>query len=165
MYLLVSEVGYYLGFSRAAVEERCKILRSKPSDVIDCFDIKEVKWHIAFYLHKKLVRDVEFEKLVYWPEKISLVDLKAQITYLCFSDGTVWAHTKDGKSISYKICQDYSPDNKKSVKLLEKRGELLFYNFEERKVMKLTAKGEVYRKTEYGMKWEKVSGSSKVSKP
>jgi len=165
MYLIVSDVGYYLGFSRAAVEARCKVLRSGPSNVIECIDIKEAKRHIAFHIHKRSVRNIEFEKLVYWPGKICLINLKAGISYLCFGDGTVWAHTRNEKNVRYKICQNYSLDTKKSVKLLEKWGEFWFYNFEEKKAMKITAEGEVYIQTEESIVWEKVSRHKKVSKP
>lgn len=160
MFLIVGKVGYYMGLSMEAVQEHSNALRMGPGDVIWCRDLKDAKRCLEAYGGVGAGDDLIVEKVVYWPRYAIQVicDLQTGTSYRCYEDGQVRVCTKDGSSYTYKICQGALCDSKKTVGLLKKHGELLFYNFDEGKIMKLTASHELYEKDQTDWRWNKCPG-------
>lgn len=159
MYLVISQTGFFIGLSREAAEAKCRLLKVQKSEVISCANKEDASKCIKAFGANSEPVDISINALTYWRpiQKIQLVNLSTGESHLCYSDGTVIWKTKNGKEIIYQNCQYGLVAPKKTVKLLQKFGVLLTYDFEDKMIIKVTKEGEIWRKASNDKIWEKVS--------
>lgn len=145
MYLLLSKKGYFVTLSREAAEQKCRCLHMQKDSIIICSSFEHAKHCIRIYGHEYETTDIQFNTVTFWKplRMIVLIDLPAEESWRCSSDGSVLWRQRGRKAISYKICQNHMPDGKKTRALLKKYGVLRFYDFEIEQVLYIFANGEV----------------------
>lgn len=128
-------------------------------DIIECLDIKDVGRCLAAWRVNAEPVDIIINAITYWQpiQRVVLIDIPSGESFLCSSDGTVLWKRKNGKETAYKNCHSGVIDDKKTASLLRKKGFLIFYDFVQKKSIKLTKEGEIWKKAEHDRRWEKVS--------
>ncbi|WP_125141304.1 hypothetical protein [Clostridium transplantifaecale] len=142
MYLIIGKKAFYLSLSKQAVRAKCKKAGARAESIITCSSYSEAVACIkAFRIGKTFLPEVVFDRLTYWPTErvVSLADLETGVGYRFRSGGMVEMRTTDGKIYRYKNCPSGIIDSKKTVVLLRKRENLLFYDFEKDCVITVTA--------------------------
>lgn len=167
MYLLMSEKGFFVGLSHKAAKAHCRKLSANERDIIQCATWKQaVNFVETFRGPRFLPSEIVLDKVVLWKKRqyVVLTDFSTGQSVRFCNQGTAILTLGTGKRITYKNCPTAILDSKKGVHLLCKMGELLFYDFEQRKVLKMTAdKSLYYQNSACSGRWEKVSTTGKVS--
>lgn len=160
MYLIVSNVGFYLGLSRAATEAKCRGLKAQTRNIVACSDLEDAKRCIAAFQINAEPVDVMINRLTLWKpiQSIVLLDVQSGESFLCSSDGNVVWKQANGEELTYKICQTGKIGDKKTANLLRKKDFLIFYNFVQKRTMKIGKNGDIWCKAERDNDWTKVEG-------
>lgn len=159
MYLIISQIGFFIGLSRAAAEAKCKLLKVQDGEIITCTSLEDATRCVKAFGANSEPVNISINTVTYWRpiQKVLLVNPNTRESHCCYSDGTVIWKTKEGKEITYKNCQAGLNGPSKTVKLMKKFGSLYAYDFDEKKIIKTTSEGEIWKKAEHDRRWEKVS--------
>ena len=144
MYLVLSKKGYYLSLSKEAAERKCRYLNIQNENILTCASFGDAKRYIQMFGKDCEIGDIKIGELVYWKpiQTVALVDIRAEESWRCRSDGTITWWRKGQKATSYHIGRDYLP-NKKTETLLKKTGHLVFFDFGLQRVMRILVDGTV----------------------
>lgn len=145
MYLLLSKKGYYVTLSKEAAEQKCRYLNLSKDKILICSSFEYAKHCIRTYGREYETKDIQFNVVTIWKplRTIVLVDVPAEESWRCRSDGSVVWRKRGRNDIIYKFSQNHCPDSKKTSALLKKHGVLLLYDFNLDQLLYIHANGEI----------------------
>lgn len=161
IYLVLGAKGFYISLSKNDAALKCKKIAAMPGKVLSCRDFRDAVRLIKYFQPEGMLPiDVpQIGRVTLWEpiEYRCLIDLESGTRWRFCNTGEVQMTCPNRKNVNYINCPNQACSSQKMVKLLEKYGELRFFDFSVYRYKKVLRDGSIWYLSEECGVWKKLS--------